>query len=143
MIANESGRWAVKLASLSASTKPQTLSVIGSTKREIQNVLIAEVWLCSGQSNMEMGIGAAKDGVKEILAATFPDIRLLMMPKLWKPEPQNDQTGNWKLCTPENLAEGAQPNVMNTAGMPRAHFERATFRNATSVRPRRELFSRV
>jgi sialate O-acetylesterase len=106
VIANESGSWAVKLAPLYASTKPQTLSVIGSTKREIQDVLIGEVWLCSGQSNMEMGIGAAKDGVKEILAATFPNIRLLMLSKLWKPEPQNDQTGNWKLCTPENLAEG-------------------------------------
>jgi len=98
------GKWSVKLKPLSANATPQTLTVSGSTKREIQDVLIGEVWLCSGQSNMEMGIGLIQDAEKEIAAANYPNIRLLMIPNLWKPEPQADQTGNWKPCTTNNIA---------------------------------------
>jgi sialate O-acetylesterase len=57
--ANESGSWTAKLAALSANTWLQELSVIGSTTREIQYVLIGEVWLCQGRSNMQMGIDAS------------------------------------------------------------------------------------
>ena len=104
--AGNDGRWTLKLAPLPANATPQTLVVMGSTKREIQDVLIGEVWLCSGQSNMEMGIGVAKNGAKEIAAAKFPNIRLLKVPKAWLPEPQTDQNGSWKACTPENVAQG-------------------------------------
>ena len=104
--ADDDGRWTLKLAPMPANATPQTLVVVGSIKREIQDVLVGEVWLCSGQSNMEMGIGAAQDGAKEIAAANFPNIRLLKVPKAWLPEPQTDQAGNWKPCTPENVAQG-------------------------------------
>ncbi len=100
------GRWSVKLAALPANATSQTLAIIGSTKRDIQDVLVGEVWLCSGQSNMQMGIGQAQDGAKEIAAANFPKIRLLMVPNSCNPEPQPDQSGAWKVCTPENIAQG-------------------------------------
>jgi len=106
MTAGNDGKWMVKLSPLPANAAPQTLTVIGSTKREIRDVLIGEVWLCSGQSNMELGIGMAQDGAKEIAAANFPNIRLLMVPNLWRPEPQADMAGTWKACTPESVAEG-------------------------------------
>jgi len=102
----ENGKWSVKLAPLPANAAPQTLTVVGSTKREIQDVLIGEVWLCSGQSNMEMGLGMVQDGAKEIAAANFPNIRLMMVPNLWQPRPIADMTGTWKVCTPENIAAG-------------------------------------
>jgi len=104
--AGNDGKWSVKLAPQAANATPQTLTVTGSTTREIQDVLVGEVWLCSGQSNMEMGIGAAQNGSNEIAAANFPAIRLLKVPKLWLPEPQSDQAGSWKVCTPETVAQG-------------------------------------
>ena len=47
----------------------------------LKNILIGEVWVCSGQSNMEMGVGAAKNGREEIAAADYPGIRLFMVTK--------------------------------------------------------------
>ena len=105
-IAGDDGRWSVKLASQPANSTPQTLTVAGSSKRVLQDVLIGEVWLCSGQSNMEMGIGVAQNGPQEIAAANYPAIRLLKVPKQWLPEPQANQAANWKTCTPETIAEG-------------------------------------
>ena len=102
------GRWEAKLDPAPASTTPQTLTVTGSTKREIHDVLIGEVWLCSGQSNMEMGIGLVQDAAKEIAAADFPGIRLLKVPKAWLPQPQMDQAGNWDVCTPETIAKAGR-----------------------------------
>ena len=104
--ADGDGRWLVKLAPLPADAAPQTLTVAGSTRRELQDVLIGEVWLCSGQSNMEMGIGMVRDGAREIAAADFRNLRLLKVPKAWLPEPQDDQAGNWKACKPETIALG-------------------------------------
>lgn len=113
--AGDDGSWAVKLAPRSADATPQTLTVTGSTQREIKDVLVGEVWLCSGQSNMEMGIGMVQDGAKEIAAANFPGLRLLKIPKAWLPEPQADQAGNWKTCTSETIAQGGW-NGFSAAG---------------------------
>jgi len=104
--AGTDGKWVVKLAPLPANATPQILTVAGTTTREIKDVLIGEVWLCSGQSNMEMGVGMVQDGAKEIAAANFPDIRLLMVPNVWKPQPTADMAGTWQVCTPENIAAG-------------------------------------
>jgi sialate O-acetylesterase len=113
--AGDDGKWTVKLAPLPANATPQRLTVDGSSERVIQDVLIGEVWLCSGQSNMEMGIGMVQNGAQEIAAANFPNIRLLKVPKIWLPEPQLDQAGNWKVCTPENVAQGGW-NGFSAAG---------------------------
>jgi sialate O-acetylesterase len=104
--ADADGRWMVKLAPLPANSTPQTLTIVGSTKRVIQDVLVGEVWLCSGQSNMEFGLGNVTNGPGEIAAANFPGIRLLKVPKEWLAQPQADQSGNWKVCTPETVAQG-------------------------------------
>ena len=109
------GKWSVKLAPLPANSTPQTLTVVASNKREIQDVLIGEVWLCSGQSNMEMGVGMVQDGAKEIAAANFPNIRLLMVPNLWRPQAEADMAGTWKVCTPENISAGGW-NGFSAAG---------------------------
>ena len=103
--ANERGEWKVELPALKAAG-PLTLTVSGSSKVEFDDILVGEVWLCSGQSNMEMGIGAAQDGQKEIAAANYPAIRLLKVEKRWTPVPQDDMDGTWKVCTPKTVAEG-------------------------------------
>lgn len=113
--AGADGKWSVKLAPLAANDSAQTLTVVGSSQREIQDVLVGEVWLCSGQSNMEMGVGMVENGAQEIAAANYPNIRLMMVPNLWKPEPMADMAGTWKVCTPENIAVGGW-NGFSAAG---------------------------
>jgi sialate O-acetylesterase len=104
--AGEDGKWTVTLAAQPANASGQTLTVAGSTTRQIQDVLIGEVWLCSGQSNMEMGLGLAVNGREEITNANHPEIRLLMVQNRWTPQPQDDMEGTWKVCSPQTVAEG-------------------------------------
>jgi len=103
--ANERGEWKAVLPAMKAGG-PYTVTVSGSTKVQFEDVMVGEVWLCSGQSNMEMGIGMAQDGPPEIAAANYPGIRLLLVTRSWKPEPQKDIEGTWKVCTPQTVAEG-------------------------------------
>ncbi len=103
--ANERGEWRAELPALKAGG-PYTLTVSGSSTVRLEDVVAGEVWLCSGQSNMEMGIGAVRDGKAEIAAANYPGIRLLKVAKKWAPEPQPDIDGQWKVCTPQSIAEG-------------------------------------
>jgi sialate O-acetylesterase len=103
--ANERGEWKVVLPAMKAGG-PFTLKVSGSSTVEFEDVLIGEVWLCSGQSNMEMGIGVARDAQKEIAEANHPELRLLLVTRKWSPLPQTNIEGAWKLCSPQTVAEG-------------------------------------
>lgn len=113
--ANERGEWKVTLPARKAGG-PFTFKVSGSSSVVFEDVLIGEVWLASGQSNMEMGIGACRDGKAEIAAANYPAIRLLLVANRWSPEPQADleagkpgetqPENNWKVCSPQTVAEG-------------------------------------
>lgn len=103
--ANDRGEWKVTMPAMKAGG-PYAVKITGSSTVEYENVMVGEVWLCSGQSNMEMGIGACKDAKEEIAAADYPNIRLLFVPKRWTPEPQDDMEGAWKVCTPKTVSEG-------------------------------------
>src|SRR5690348_11759822 len=99
---NAKGEWKVTLPAMKASG-PYALSVSGSSNVQLDDVMIGEVWLCSGQSNMEMGIGICNNAREEIAAADYSGIRLLMVPNKWTPEPQSDiaepkAEGVWKVC---------------------------------------------
>jgi sialate O-acetylesterase len=75
--AGPDGRWKVALDKLDLG-EPLTLTVKGSSGSEIalKNILVGEVWICSGQSNMELGVDACNKAAEEIAAADFPKIRL-------------------------------------------------------------------
>ena len=108
--ANTTGEWKVTLPVMKAGG-PYILKVSGSTNVQFDDVMLGEVWLCSGQSNMEMGIGMCDNAKEEIAAADYAGIRLLMVPNKWTPEPQSDTTefaseGTWRLCSPKTVAEG-------------------------------------
>ncbi len=103
--ASERGEWRVVLPAMKAAG-PFTLKVTGSSSVEFDDVMIGEVWLCSGQSNMEMGIGAARDGQKEIADANYPGLRLLLVTRKWSPTPETNIDGEWKVCSPKTVAEG-------------------------------------
>src|SRR5271170_8514247 len=87
--ANEHGEWKVVLPAMKAGG-PFTLKVTGSSSVEFDDVMIGEVWLCSGQSNMEMGIGMAHDARKEMAEADQPGLRLLLVAHKWAPLPQTN-----------------------------------------------------
>jgi len=103
--ANEHGEWKVTLPARKAGG-PVTLTVSGSSTVTFEDVMIGEVWLCSGQSNMEMGIGMVNNAQEEIANANHPNIRLLMVDNRWTPLPQSDFKGTWKVCSPQTIAEG-------------------------------------
>jgi sialate O-acetylesterase len=103
--ANERGEWKVVLPAMPAGG-PYSLTVSGSNTVKYDDVMIGEVWLCSGQSNMELGIGHGNNAKEEIAAANHPGIRLLMVENRWTPQPQSDMEGSWKVCTPETVAAG-------------------------------------
>lgn len=103
--ANERGEWKVELPAMKAGG-PHALTISSSSVVRFEDVMVGEVWLCSGQSNMEMGIGAVRDGPKEIAAANYPAIRLLMITNRWTPEPRTDVEATWQVCSPQTVAAG-------------------------------------
>jgi sialate O-acetylesterase len=104
--ADGSGKWSVSLPPMTAGGSPLTLNITGKNKISFDDILVGEVWICSGQSNMEFGIGNSINGAQEIADANDPQIRLMKVEKAWKPQPQRDIAGEWKLCTPTSVAAG-------------------------------------
>ncbi len=97
------GKWMVKLSKSAASSKPQTLTVKGNNEIVFKNVLIGDVWLCSGQSNMECKLKACTKTPDEVTEAHKDNtqLRLFRIPKHIKlPEPAEDTEGTW--TTTEN-----------------------------------------
>lgn len=101
--ADAKGRWTVALDPAPASAQPATIRFEGTTTREVSNVLVGEVWLCSGQSNMEFSVAQAHDGDLEVAAAKFPAIRLITVAQVGTQELQDDFAGRWEECSPQTV----------------------------------------
>ncbi len=100
--ANDQGRWSVTLDPLKTSTEPLSMTVKGKNTLTFDDILVGEVWLCSGQSNMGFNLGSAYDADLEALTAKFPNMRLISVPQVGTQEPQDDFNGHWEPCTPES-----------------------------------------
>ncbi len=99
--AGADGRWSVALPPLPAGG-PHTLVVEGTGSRlEFADVLAGDVWICSGQSNMEWPLGASRDAETEVAAAGVPKIRLFTVEKAIASEPLADLGGRWSVASPE------------------------------------------
>ena len=104
--ADADGNWSVRLAPLAASDEPRELVVAGSANEErFSDVLVGEVWVCSGQSNMQWPVQASQDAEGEIAAADLPRIRLFTVQNVTADEPQRDTKATWKVCTPESVRD--------------------------------------
>ncbi|HZH37023.1 MAG TPA: sialate O-acetylesterase [Flavisolibacter sp.] len=100
--ADKNGNWAVKLSPETAGG-PYSLTIKGNNTTTFSNVLVGEVWICSGQSNMEWALRSAVNAENEIAAADFPEIRSLTVPKVISLTPEKDiKADAWQICTPEN-----------------------------------------
>jgi hypothetical protein len=100
--ADAAGQWRVKLKKLSGA-EPLTLIVSGKNKIVIQDVLIGEVWLASGQSNMQLSVNGANDAGRERAEAKFPQIRMFTVGRHPATTPQTDCEGKWVVCSPETV----------------------------------------
>jgi sialate O-acetylesterase len=101
------GRWFVEMKPLEADGKPMTLAAKGDGGAvELKDILMGEVWICSGQSNMEWSVKASGDAQKEIAAADFPMIRMFDVPQhVEQDTPQTDaQKSQWLVCSPNTVA---------------------------------------
>lgn len=100
--AGRDGRWKAKLPRFDYGG-PYTMTITGRNKVVLENVMIGEVWIASGQSNMEWQLAQSNNAEEEIKAAYYPEIRLFQVPRTVAQLPQEDiSSGEWKVCTPEN-----------------------------------------
>jgi len=100
--ADDKGSWAVKLDAMKVGG-PHKMTVSGKNDVAFDDILIGEVWICSGQSNMAWSVDRANDPDLEIMAAKFPNIRLVSVPQVGTQEPQKNFVGEWSRCSPETV----------------------------------------
>lgn len=99
----KNGKWMIKLTPLKANSTPRTLKISGNNTIELQDILVGEVWICSGQSNMEWSMNRILNSQQEIKAANHPNIRLFNVPQhVTSRVPLDKGDGTWTPCTPNN-----------------------------------------
>ncbi len=103
--ADDKGKWEVTLDPLAVSAEPQVLTIEGQNKLAIQDVLVGEVWLCSGQSNMQWAVNQSTDADLQKLSANYPQIRLITVPQVGTQEPQTNFNGAWQQCSPSTVGD--------------------------------------
>lgn len=104
--ADAEGKWMVKLAALPANAEPHILVAHAEKpdrKVQVTDVLVGEVWLGSGQSNMAMGVSGVRDFEAEKAAANLPLIRMFNEKSSAAKTPPSDAKGKWSVCTPDTV----------------------------------------
>ncbi|MFT5733050.1 MAG: sialate O-acetylesterase [Planctomycetota bacterium] len=120
-VAGKDRRWSAELAAAPAATEPQAVTVRGATDTlRLDNVLVGDVWLLGGQSNMEFEVAKVENGALEIASANYPLIRILTVPYGVGPETQQSfarldewsdwfgrhfRKGDWDVCSPKVVSE--------------------------------------
>ena len=103
--AGADGRWTAYLPTMKAGG-PHEITVKGTSEATIKNVLVGEVWFCSGQSNMEWRVKQSNNADEEIAAAKHPRIRHIKFPHRPADNPQSDiPSDGWKVCSPETVGD--------------------------------------
>ena len=103
--ADAAGKWRVALEPLSASATPAEMRITGQNTVVIKNVLVGDLWLASGQSNMEMRVSGVNNAAEEIKAANFPEIRFFMVKRDMASAPRKEPAGKWLVCTPDTVKD--------------------------------------
>ncbi len=103
--ADAKGRWKVSLPKFEANAKGQTMTVKGNNTVELKDVLVGEVWIGSGQSNMEWSVASSTKPKETIAAANHPTIRILHVKKVQANSPAKDVQLDraWSVCTPKTI----------------------------------------
>jgi len=101
--ADNDGKWMILIDPPRQTDGRYTMTFRGNNTIEIKNILVGEVWVCSGQSNMEWPVRSSVNAEKEIAAADYPTIRLFTVQHKVAEAPQSDCEGNWQSCSPETI----------------------------------------
>lgn len=102
-VADATGKWMVTLPAMPVGG-PHTLIVRGKGTLEIKDVLIGEVWICSGQSNMSYCMSRFRNCAEEVPQMEYPKIRHFKVVRVDSPTPQRDVLGAWAVCSPDTAA---------------------------------------
>lgn len=100
----KNGRWSAQIQP-PAPGGPYTVVIDGPQHVELHEVLVGDVWLCGGQSNMEMPLGQTRNGSDEVKAADHPKIRFFIVKQNVAYEPAAVPQGSWKICSPQTVAD--------------------------------------
>ena len=103
-VATDLGRWEVWLQPLQAG-EPSSMTVKGNNTLTVSDILVGDVWLGSGQSNMQWAVRQSDNAQAEIAAAKYPQIRLFYVPRKPSPVPVEDVDAKWVVCSPESVGE--------------------------------------
>lgn len=102
--ADDDGQWQVALGPFKAGGPHEVTVTAGDDEVKLTDVLFGDVWICSGQSNMQWPMTATKDAESEIAAADWPDIRFIDVPKVVAEQPIDSfESNGWQACKPENI----------------------------------------
>ena len=101
--ADADGKWMVKLPEMPADKQGREMTVAGENTVAFKDVLVGEVWICGGQSNMEMVVNGCRNAAEEKAAATNPLIRHIKVTRVSSAESLADITGQWTACSPETV----------------------------------------
>lgn len=103
--AGKAGKWSVMLKPMKAGG-PFNMTVEGKNELVLRNILVGDVWLCSGQSNMQWPVSRSNNAEKEIKNANYPQIRLFSVPKEISNVPLNEMSNaSWQMCSPESVKD--------------------------------------
>ena len=97
-IAKKDGNWSVHLDAIMEYGGPHTLTIVGKNTQTFEDILIGEVWVCSGQSNMQWPVQQANDADLAIATADLGQLRLISVPQVGTQEPQWNFKGEWAVC---------------------------------------------
>ena len=102
--ADAGGKWMVKLDPMEANAEGTKLKIQGSNTVEVKQVLVGEVWICSGQSNMEWSVANSLNAKEEIAGADHPMIHLFNVPgHTTSDKPKDKCPGQWEVCSPQSV----------------------------------------
>lgn len=105
VIAEADGTWRVDLAKMNASDEPRTMTVAGKNTIELKDILVGEVWLVSGQSNMQWRLPESTDGAAATASANHPTMRLFNVSREVAFKKKQGKLAEWLACTPESVKE--------------------------------------
>lgn len=100
--ADENGHWMVKLTPLPTGGTLD-MTVQGKNTVAVRNIAVGEVWVCSGQSNMEFPVSRGMNAPEETAAANYPMIRMFTVKRTVAEQPRNDVSGRWDVCSPQTV----------------------------------------
>lgn len=100
--ANKDGKWSFVMTP-PKTAGPHEMTFSGKNTTTIKNILVGEVWVCSGQSNMQMSVRSSANAEQEIAKADYANIRLFAVERKVAEQPQTDCVGSWQLCSPQTI----------------------------------------